>query len=122
VERGIGESDGAGITVTTADGEGRRDRLGEGAGGLGLGLGLAAAERLGVGSGGMMPVGELDACARGVLLGEAFGALVVCAVGDAFDEGDGAGAAEAADPSRTAGVSAVAATPSSSDRRRSGTR
>src|SRR4051794_35960320 len=59
VDDAAGESDGAGMTVTTAEGDGRRDRLGDGEG-LGLGLGLAAADRLGDGSGGMIPVGELD--------------------------------------------------------------
>src|SRR3954469_20360053 len=89
VDRGVGESDGAGITVTTAEGEGRRDLLGDGEGGFGLGLGLGAAERLGVGSGGITLVGELDGCARGELLGEGFGAVVAFAVGDGFGDGVG---------------------------------
>lgn len=122
VERGVGESDGAGMTVTTAEGEGR-DRLGVGDAGRRLGLGLSAgADRLGVGSGGMTPVGELDGCARGLLLGEGLGAVLGLPVDDAFGEGEGVGAADAAEPSATAGTSAAAATPTSSDRRTSGIR
>jgi hypothetical protein len=99
------------MTVTTAEGDGRRDLLGDGAGGgFGLGVGLGAVERLGVGSGGMTPLGELDGSARAVLLGEALG------------EGDGEGGAAAAVPSRVVDVSAAAARPSSSGRRTSGTR
>jgi hypothetical protein len=119
VVTGWGESGGAGITVTTADGEGRRDLLGEGDG-LGLGLGLGAADRVGVGRGGMTPVGELDGSALVVLLGDGRGLALAVAV--AFGDGDGAGAAAAVDPSRTAGVSTAAARPRSSDRRTSGTR
>src|SRR5690242_17498402 len=60
VDGGVGESEGAGMMVTTAEGDGRRERLGDGAG-FGGGLGLSAAgDRLGVGRGGMTPVGELD--------------------------------------------------------------
>src|SRR4051812_49498685 len=58
VDEAAGESDGAGMTVTTADGDARRDRLGDGEG-LGLGLGLGAADRVGDGSGGVIPGGGL---------------------------------------------------------------
>ena len=122
VDGARGESDGAGITVTTAEGDGLV-LLGAGDG-LALALGLCAgADRDGVGSGGMTPVGELDGSgAFRVLLGVGFGVLLARAVEDAFGVGDGAGAAEAADPTSTAGVTAAVARPSSSGRRTSGTR
>jgi hypothetical protein len=121
VDDGRGESDGAGITVTTAVGDGRRVLLAEGDG-RGLGLGLSpAGDRLGEGSGGMTPVGELDGSARRVLLGEGLGLALGFAAAVAFGEGEGVGAADAAEPSRTAGSSAAPARPSSSGRRTSGT-
>ena len=124
VDGGRGESDGAGMTVTTADGEDGRGRLGVGEG-LGLGLGLADAGRVGVGSGGMTPVGELDgAGARFVPVGDGFGAALVRAVGDDFGvvDGDGdGGAAAAGSPRSTTGVSTATAQPSSSDPRAFGT-
>jgi hypothetical protein len=121
---GTVESFGAGMTVTTGFGEDvRRTRVGEGDGGFGLGLGLSAAgDRLGVGSGGMTPVGELVACGRPVLAGDGFGVALAAGVAAAFGVGDGVGAAAAAGPSRTVGVNATATIPRTSGRRTSGTR
>jgi hypothetical protein len=123
VEGVRGDSLGAGITVTTGFGEGvRRARLGVGEGWAWLGLALGWADRVGVGSGGSTPVGELDGCARAALLGDGSGAALGRELAVALGVGDGAGAAAAADPSRTAGVSTPAASASSSGRRASGTR
>jgi hypothetical protein len=121
VDGGLGDSLGAGMTVTTGFGDGeRRARLGVGDGCAWVGLGLGAAERLGVGNGGITPVGELDGSARWVLLGDGLGVLGR-ALAVAFGDGDGDGAADAAVPSRTTGVSTPAASASSSGRRTSGT-
>jgi hypothetical protein len=105
------------MTVTTADGDAvRRARLGDGEGALGLGLGdTTAGERLGVGSGGRTPVGELDGCGRALAAGDGF------AVADAFGVGDGVGAAALAGPSSRVGVSTATPTPRTSGRRTSGT-
>jgi hypothetical protein len=122
-----GAAVGAGMTVTTGFGEAvRRWRvgLGDGCGGLGLGLGADVRLGLGRGGGGRTDDGELDACAAVVCAGlgvlVAFGVLVAAGLAVGFGVGDGVAAC--ADPSRTAGVSTMAASDSSTGRRTSDTR